>query len=262
MEYTRSFALEDISVRSDGGGRTVDAYATVFNTPAPVRDADGEYIEEIDPVAFNRAIEHARRAKGGWSIPVMFNHGMTIFHTPSEIDSVPIGVAEEIRADTRGLFTRTRYHNSPRANEILESIKEGSINAYSFSGAFKRSDPAVPRGGFRPGRNGDLPTVRRTESTLREFGPATFPVYAGAEVVGVRAEQAAMLLSHLAPGELDRLAAIFASGTRLDPPEAGTPESSGSATEDPPKRHSARTTRQELAARRAQFLIRQGGRNA
>jgi hypothetical protein len=48
MEYTRSFSLEDISVRSGGDGRTVEAYATVFNTPAEVRDQDGEYIEVID----------------------------------------------------------------------------------------------------------------------------------------------------------------------------------------------------------------------
>ncbi len=253
MEYTRSFALEDISVRSGGDGRTVDAYATVFNTPADVRDQDGEYSEVIDPSAFNRAIDHARRSKGGWNIPVMFNHGMTLYHTPSEIDSVPIGVPEEIRADKRGLFTRTRYHNSPRAHEILESIREGSITAYSFSGAFRRSDPAVPRGGFRPDRNGDLPTVRRMESTLREFGPATFPVYAGAEVVGVRAEQAALLLSHLAPGEFDRLATMFVSGTRLDQPETGTPDP-GPATEDPPAGHSARSPKQELRARYAEFI--------
>ena len=253
MEFTRSFALEDISVRSGGDGRTVDAYATVFNTPAEVRDADGEYIEEIDPAAFNRTIEHARRAKGGWNIPVMFNHGMTIFHTPSEIDSVPIGVAEEIKADKRGLFTRTRYHDSPRAREVLEAIREGSITAYSFSGAFRRSDPAVPRGLFRRDRDGNLPTVRRTESTLREFGPATFPVYAGAEVVGVRAEQAALFLSRMAPGEADRLAIILASGTQLDQPEAGTPDE-GLATEDQPEGHSARSPKEQLMARYAEFI--------
>jgi HK97 family phage prohead protease len=261
MEFTRSFALEDISVRSGGDGRTVDAYATVFNTPADVRDADGEYSEVIDPSAFNRAIDHARRAKGGWNIPVMFNHGMTLFHTPSEIDSVPIGVVDEIRADKRGLFTRARYHDTPRANAVLESIREGSITAYSFSGAFRRSDPKVPRGGFRRNHAGDLPTVRRMESTLREFGPATFPVYAGAEVVGVRAEQAAAILSRLAPGEIDRLATMFASSTRFDPLEDGTPEdvnddAEGLATEDQPEGHSVRSPKERLMARYAEFIIR------
>lgn len=259
MEFTRSFALEDISVRSGGDGRTVEAYATVFNTPAEVRDADGEYVEVIDPTAFNRAIGLAQRAKGGWNIPVMFNHGMTIFHTPSEIDSVPIGVAEEIRADKRGLFTRTRYHDSPRANAVLESIREGSITAYSFSGAFKRSDPGVPRSGFRRSSAGDLPTVRRTESTLREFGPATFPVYAGAEVLGVRAEQAALFLSQLAPAEIDRLVTMIASSTRTsDQLEDGTlDDESGPATEDQLEdEHSVRSPKEQLMARYAAFIIR------
>jgi HK97 family phage prohead protease len=256
MEFTRSFALEDIAVRSGGDGRTVEAYATVFNTPADVRDADGEYVEVIDPSAFNRAIDHARRAKGGWNIPVMFNHGMTIFHTPSEIDSVPICVVDEIRADERGLFTRARYHDTPRANAVLESIREGSITAYSFSGAFKRSDPNVPRGGFRRSSSGDLPVVRRMVSTLREFGPATFPVYAGAEVVGVRAEQAAAVLSRLAPGEIDRLASMFTSSTRFDQLEEGTSDIElEPAAEDQPEGHSVRSPKERLMARYAEFII-------
>jgi HK97 family phage prohead protease len=188
----------------------------------------------------------------------MFNHGMTIFHTPSEIDSVPIGVVDEIRADKKGLFTSARYHDTPRANAVLESIREGSITAYSFSGAFKRSDPMVPRGGFRRSSSGDLPTVRRTESTLREFGPATFPVYAGAEVVGVRAEQAALILSQLGTGEVDRLINMIASSTRFDSLEDGTPvdNDEGLATEDQPEGHSARTPKEQLMASYAAFIIR------
>jgi HK97 family phage prohead protease len=281
--YTRSFALEDITVRSGGDGRTVDAYAAVFNTAAPVSDQDGQYEEVIDPAAFNRAIEHARRAKGGWNIPVMFNHGMTIFHTPSERHSVPIGIPVEIRADARGLFTRTRYHNTPAADEVLEAIREGSITAYSFSGAFHRSDPMVPRGGFRRSHTGDLPTVRRTESTLREYGPATFPVYAGAEVVGVRAEQAALVLGSLSPDEIERLVTIFRAGTPLaeevdeydvdldevDPPVQGTPEPSGLAAADAPppmiRRHASpagwdlKVHNRELIQRRRADWIRARG---
>ena len=258
MEFTRSFALEDIHVRS-GDGRTVEAYATVFDTPADVRDADGEYQEVIDPKAFNMAIGLKRRASGGWDIPVMFNHGMTLYHTPSEIDSVPIGVAEEIKADKRGLFTRTRYHDTPRANAVLESIREGSITAYSFSGAFRKSDPVVPRGGFRRNSKGELPLVRRMESTLREFGPATFPVYQGAEVVGVRAEQAALIFSQLAPGEIDRLATMIAS-SRTDQLDAGIPDE-GTATEEQLYEevldtHSVRSPKEQFVANYAAFIIR------
>ena len=258
--YTRSFALEDISVRA-GDGRTVDAYAAVFNSPTPIRDQDGEYEEIIDPSAFDRAIDHARRTKGGWNIPVMFNHGMTIFQTPSERHSVPIGTLEEIRAEQRGLFTRTRYHKTGPADEVLEAIREGSITAYSFSGAFNRSTPALPVGDkYRPDRRtGKLTTVRRTESTLRELGPATFAAYPDAEIVGVRAEQAAMLINSMSYDERQRLAEIFRSGTPMDPPDDGTPSDEGPAAEDPPPGHSDRSIKQELQAQRAQFLIRHGG---
>jgi HK97 family phage prohead protease len=257
--YTRTFALEDISIRA-GDGRTVDAYAAVFNTPTPIRDQDGEYDEIIDPAAFDRAIERARRTKGGWNVPVMFNHGMTIWSTPSERHSVPIGVLEELRAEPRGLFTRTRYHNSEPAREILEAIREQSITAYSFSGSFSRSTPALQLGAkYQSDRHtGKLPTVHRQESTLRELGPATFAAYPDAAIVGVRAEQAAMLLNTLSYDERQRLIEIFTrSGTPDDLPDDGTSDDSGLAADDLPLVHSARLPKEELELQSARFILRQ-----
>src|SRR6266700_1443429 len=40
--YHRAATLEDISIRSSGDGRTVEAYAAVFDTPAEISDPDGE----------------------------------------------------------------------------------------------------------------------------------------------------------------------------------------------------------------------------
>src|SRR6266487_4793325 len=107
--------------------------------------------------------------------------------------------------------------------------------------------------------------VRRTECTLDEYGPGTFPAYKAAEIVSVRAETLATLLQGALPHqEAARLAEMFQSGTPLDPPDDGTPEESGPATEeDPPRlRHSSRSPREELIAQRAKFLIRQGGHSA
>lgn len=259
--YTRSFALEDISIRSGGDGRTVEAYAAIFDTGAPIRDQDGEYEEVIDPTAFNRAIGLAKRQGGGFNIPVMFNHGLTLFHTPSEMGTMPIGVAEEIRADKRGLFTRSRYNTTPLADAALENIREGSISAYSFAGVFKTSTPNKPRGGYRTNADGSLPVVRRMASTLREFGPTPFPAYAGAEVIGVRAEQAALLLSSLSPEERERLAEMFRTDTPTvgQPDDSGTPDDSGPADQDQPEEgHSHRSPRQIMQARRARFIIDKG----
>ena len=240
--YTRSFALEDITVRSGGDGRTVEAYAAVFNHPVPIRDHDGEYTEVIDPACFNRAIDRSTRS--GKQIPILFNHGMTIWSTPSDMDSMPIGVTEEIKPDSRGLFTRARYHRSDRADQALEAIREGSITAYSFSGAFSRSDPEVRRGQrLAPDRRtGTLPTLRRMESSLREYGPTPFPAYADAAIVGVRAELAvAQLDQRLA--ELEQLIGTVRTGTRPAGglSDAGTPDSSGLVAEDLPVAHSVRS---------------------
>lgn len=188
--FSRSFALEDIAIRSGPheDGRTVHAYASVFNVPTNVDDQDGQYSEIIDAKAFNKAINDARPngSRSTWKVGVFFNHAKTIYGTPSELHSIPIGTCIDMRADSRGLLTVTRY--LPGAENILDAIREGAITAYSFSGRFMRSNPSRA-GKFRRDSKGGLPVVRRLESTLREFGPTPFPYYESAEIVGVRAEQ-------------------------------------------------------------------------
>src|SRR5258706_7344782 len=195
--YVRSFPLEDIHVRSSGDGRTVEAYAAVFGVGAEVRDQDGHYMEEIDPSAFNKAISDTapQGFRRGWKVGVFYNHGKTLYGTPSEQFSMPVGIPLEITADSRGLKTVTRYHRGQFCDEILDRIREGSLSGYSFTGDFRRSTPLIPRGGFRPDRNGALRTVRRTESTLPEYGPTPLPIYADA---GITAMRAGKLLASLA----------------------------------------------------------------
>ena len=254
MHYYRSFPLEDISIRA-GDGRTVDAYAAVFNHPAPVNDQDGKYMEELDPAVFNKAIADAapQGGRSSWRTGVFYNHGMTIWGTPSDLHSMPIGVPLEIRTDSKGLFTRTRYHKGDLCDEILDRIREGSLPGYSFTGIFKRSTPLIPRGGFRPNyRTGELPHVRRVESTLREYGPTPFPVYADAAVTGMRAALASD------PDLALRMFSMFRDGTPLEPPEQpGTP-----CDEEPPpgsrtEVHSGRSVKEQIAANRAELLQRQ-----
>ena len=72
VDYFRTYDLEDIHiVRSaqGGDGRTVEAYAAVFNTAAEIHDHEGHYLEEIDPAAFNNVLADvsARRAGSGRS---------------------------------------------------------------------------------------------------------------------------------------------------------------------------------------------------
>lgn len=226
-EFTRSYPIEDIRIRSGGDGRTVEAYAAVFGVEAPISDRDGQYAEKIDPAAFNRTLQHK-----GTNIGVLYNHGMTIYGTPSDRGSMPIGTPVEVpKADSRGLFTVTRYNNTPLADEVLEGIKSGSIRAQSFQGKFIRSDKQAPRGGFRASTDGALTVVTRQEIALKEYGPTPFPAYDDAVIVGVRAslsfspaEKAVLgtLLTNLAAGDdvvdtvADQAAQILGLDSALD----------------------------------------------
>ena len=254
LPFVRSFPLQDISIRAGGDGRTVDAYATVFDTPVPIHDQDGDYIEVIDRRAFDRILPKLAPAGGrsSWRVGVFYNHGMTLHGTPSDLNSMPIGVPLEIKADGHGLFTRTRYSKGPEVDRILDAISEGSLSAYSFSGRFDRSDPLRPAGGFRADRRGNLPTVRRTESTLREYGPTPFPAYQDAAIVGVRAEQITE--------QLDRITELLRSGAPLDSPQlSGAPEWD-SPPEDSHEVRSGRSVKEEMQAARSAFLQKYGSR--
>ena len=243
-EYMRLYPLEDMHIirSADGGdGRTVEAFAAVFGQEAEISDHEGHYLEVIDPGAFNRAIDHASRARGGFpgAVKVLYNHGMTIQGTPSERFSMPIGTPVEIRAEARGLLTRTRYSETPLADEVLESIRSGSITSQSFTGRIVRSDPQLSRGDRHRPRGGQLTTVRRTELGLREYGPVLWPAYSGAEILGVR---------------------MSTPGGVLDPDDQhdpGTPPDEGPAAGDPltdTDEHSARYHQHALYRLRSQEL--------
>jgi len=198
-----------------------------INVPAEIRDHEGHYNEENDPTAFNRSIDHAARASRS-PFRCIYNHGMTIHGTPAERFSIPIGTPEEVRAETRGLLTRTRYNETPLADEVLEAIISGGITAQSYSGRIIRSTPQLRAGEKHRPRGGQLQTVRRLELGLREYGPTPFPAFSGAEILGVRMST---------PGQFGP-----------DPDEEqdpGTPSGEGPAAGDPLSRtdgdeHSAR----------------------
>ena len=255
-EFIRAVALDDIRIRSGGTGRTVEAYAAIFDEPAEIVDADGHYYEVNHPAAFNRSIQHHQ---GGF--PVVYNHGMTIAGTPSDRGSVPIGVSKEVRVDTRGVLTVSEYGNSELADEVLEAIRMGAVKAQSYGGRFIKSDPRRPPGGFRAGPGGKLRTVTRLEVAMREFGPTPFPAFSGAAITGVRAQQ---ILGALLTAPAERRVALLDQldhlATPLDELEedpaqvpTGTPDEGPAdteQTEDPPHRHSARSLAARIRAAR------------
>lgn len=206
-DFTRAFALTDIRIRSGGDGRTVEAYAAVFDTPTEIQDREGHYNEQIARSAFNKTL--ADRGDKPW--PVLFNHGLTVHGTPSDRGSYPIGASiEPPKPDGIGVRTVSRYHAGEDADRVLEGINSGAINAQSFSGRFIGSTPKAGRNGYRPASDGTLTLVTRNEVRMLEYGPAVFAAYPSAAITGVRAQFSitpadkallTMLLANLAEGD-------------------------------------------------------------
>lgn len=257
-DFTRSFPLEDIKIRSGGDGRTVEAYAAVFGVGVPINDQDGQYVERIDSGAFDKTI-----SERGTNFGVLFNHGMTIYGTPSDRGSMPIGTPLEVRADARGLLTVTRYNRTPLAEEALEAINSGAIRAQSFQGSFLRSDKTLARGKrFGPDARGNLPVVTRQEIKLKEYGPTPFPAYSDAAIVGVRAGMTlsdtdtmllSLILENLAEGDaaLDPIVdALTKTDQALDQAQLVISQILGVQNPDPPDGRSLFLTRLACLATR------------
>lgn len=236
--YDRSFPLEGIEIlsRAKGGdGRTVEAYAAVFDVPTEIHDQHGDYIETIHRAAFNRTLANngAKRAL------VLYNHGMSVVDgRPDSLAQVPLGSPLEVTADAQGLRTVSRYNKSALADSVLEAINNGDIRAQSFRGAVYQSDPKrVPR--VRPGQK--LPSVMRMELGLTDFGPSPRAAYDVPMFVAVRAAQEIFSeitgLDEAERAELIRMLATTRAS--VSEPETPTPHR-GLGTEDPRLAHSGR----------------------
>ncbi|HWB38466.1 MAG TPA: HK97 family phage prohead protease [Rugosimonospora sp.] len=204
----RSYVISDLTVRANGDGRTVEAYCAAFNVPAEIQDQDGHYTEIVTPGSFDKTI-----AENGTRFGVFYNHARTIYGTPADTFSVPIGVPVETpRADAHGVLTVTRYLDNPLADSVLDAVKNKAITAQSFSGRFIQSRRT------RAERSGGLPTIHRTEVAMREYGPTPFPAYQQASVVGTRS--ADVWLADLLRMDRDERADLFARMVALAVPIA------------------------------------------
>lgn len=204
LEITRTVPLLDYEIARDGDGRTVTAYAAAFGNLYEVHDDEGHYDELVNAKAFNRAISRGavRTAQ------VHFNHGLTLWGTPSDRYAMPLGVPVDIRADPKGLLTVTRYARTELGDEVLQLWRDGAIRGQSFRGAVYRS--AKPK----PGPNG-RPIIERMELGLREYGPTPNPANTDAGLVAIRSQLLADV-GEMTPEERRELAALLVEAPALD----------------------------------------------
>jgi HK97 family phage prohead protease len=230
VEFERTYDLDSIEIERGGDGRTVTAYAAVFDQDSEIRDQHGHYFERISRSAFNRTLSMRSVDRIG----VFYNHGYDLTGKPNMVGSVPIGTPLKVEPDTRGLLTVTRYNRSPLAEQVLEAIKDGQIRGQSFKGrVFQSQDMPAGAGGVK--------TVLRAEIGLQEYGPTHSPAYDGAGIVAVRSQD------ELA--ELIRTMIQQYAGTPLGLARDQATPDQGLGPEDSASSHSRKTAAQRNAMR-------------
>ena len=174
-EFVRTFELDDFDIKRGRQGRTVTAYAAVFDQPAEIRDMHGHYEETIHRGAFNRTLSH-----GIGRVGVFYNHGYDRSGKPNGLLAVPFGTPQEIKPDGKGLLTVTRYNDGELADAILAAWDGGQITGQSFRGTVYASKKT-------PGPR--IPQIQRRELGLKEYGPTHSPAYTGAGLVAIRSQE-------------------------------------------------------------------------
>lgn len=134
---------------------TFEGYASLFGVP----DQGGDVVM---PGAFRETL----LSRGASGIRMLFQHD------PGQ----PIGVWEDIREDSRGLFVRGRLVTDVvRAREVLSLMRGGALDGLSIG--FRTLK------GYRDPRSG----VRRLlKIDLWEISVVTFPMLSGARVSAVK----------------------------------------------------------------------------
>lgn len=162
---TREFAA-DIAIRSDGTGRTVHGLIVPYEREARVSDGGPFYWETFARGAFAEDI--AGRGGNFGRVKFLYQHD----------HRNPLGRAVELRDDAAGVYGAFRISATSRGDEVLEMLRDGTLDAFSvgFAAVEPTLDAPIPS---------DL-RVRRHKALLRETSVVTFAAYEDAAVAGVR----------------------------------------------------------------------------
>lgn len=143
---------------------TLTGYFAVFNQQTLIDNPfEGRFYESIAPGAFTKTL-----AERGRDVQVLFNHGLD----PS-VGMRPLGVPSSIRQDDHGVYAEVPLDDTSYNRDIAASLRSGALRGQLFRfGPIRSTDGAAV---------GSDKHVIRTEVSLTEFGPVTFPAYGGSD---------------------------------------------------------------------------------
>jgi HK97 family phage prohead protease len=172
-------------LRDDGEEMpTLVGHVAVFNEWAEISSVvEGRFLERIDPGAFTKTIKESRD-----QMRVLFQHGQD-----PQIGEKPLGPIRSLEADGNALHYEvplldTSYNRDLVAMLAADPPVLGS--SFRFKVVRDSLERRPVRSDYNPRR---LPERTIQELRMQEFGPVTFPAYAGAKA-GLRSITDRMLL--------------------------------------------------------------------
>jgi len=240
-----SYPAVELRAEEEGGMPTLVGYFARFNEWTKIDSTfEGTFLERMAPGAFAKTLrENADR------IRVLFQHGRD-----PQVGDKPLGPIAAIREDDDGAYYEVPLLDTSYNRDLLPGLQAGLYGAsFRFSVVKEDFDPKPKRSTHNPE---GLPERTVREARVMEFGPVTFPAYAGA-TAGVRSVTFDDLDAAIAPPE----PALPADGA--EPPAHSDEGSRETSIPAPPEETRAveYTTRDEKASRLAEvkeIIVRTG----
>src|SRR6266566_2315523 len=161
--------------------------------------AEGHFLERIAPGAFDKTISENRD-----KMRVLFQHG-----SDPQIGDKPLGPISSLQAGERTVDYEVPLLDTSYNRELLPGLEAGLYgSSFRFEVLREQRDRKPEKTDYNP-RGITERTVQ--EVRMAEFGPVTFPAYAGA-TSGLRSLTDRMLLERIDTEDLDCLAQMVALG--------------------------------------------------
>jgi HK97 family phage prohead protease len=166
--------IELIRSVTDGGMPTLSGHFAVFREWTEIDSIfEGNFMEQFAPGAFKRTIQiNAERMR------VLFQHGRD-----PQIGNKPLGPIATLREDKQGAYYEAPMLDTSYNRDLIPGLEKGLYGASMRFRVIKEELNEEP-GRSAYNENG-IPERVVTEAEVLEFGPVTFPQYAGA-TAGVR----------------------------------------------------------------------------
>lgn len=153
----------------DGFIGTIDGHFAVFNQWTEINSAyEGRFMERVSPGAFTKTIKEARRA-----MRVLFDHGKD-----PQIGNKILGPIDTLEETDEGARYVTPLYDTSYNRDLAPGLRDRGYGASFRFRAIK--EQWVDRPERSPWNPEGLPERTLFEVATPEFGPVTFPAYAGA----------------------------------------------------------------------------------